>query len=502
MVEYLWHTDDALTYFVAEGEHYFIEIDDTPSDTSQFNIEFESCDYTYAPGITGEVFFDSNDNGVRDLGEMTISGQYLLSDPIGIYAVTNEDGTYSSTVEHLDDGVYEVYPFINEDYWRISSDSLVYTILVDDDFEVRDSLDFGLYPDSLVHEVTPDLTGNFPRCNDTITYWLNVKNTGTYVVSGLIDLELDDSLDYVMADILPDSVVGQHIYWSYEDLFYFDDYSIAVQIGTPDGLDDEVLSTLNVIVDSAEVEVFADSYILEQTIVCAYDPNDKTPTPLGEGEFGYIDPDTESIEYLIRFQNTGTDTAFTVVIKDQLDENLDWNSFIPLTHSHAMNVEMNADGEVSFIFDNIMLPDSNVNEAASHGFVKYRINLKPDLLLGTSIFNTAEIYFDLNPAVITNTTVNTLHVDDVGFEEMINEQQLTVYPNPFNESITIFSAESLNGYSVHIVDVLGQEVYVNNQLNGNKLGIETEFMKQGVYVLLLVDNSSNQTVSTVKLIAR
>jgi hypothetical protein len=42
----------------------------------------------------------------------------------------------------------------------------------------------------------------------------------------------------------------------------------------------------------------------------AYDPNDKQGFPTGFGAKHYIRPGTE-LEYLIRFQNTGTDTAFT-----------------------------------------------------------------------------------------------------------------------------------------------------------------------------------------------
>ena len=129
-----------------------------------------------------------------------------------------------------------------------------------------------------------------------------------------------------------------------------------------------------------------------------------------------------------------------------------------------MNMEMDIDGEVSFIFDNIMLPDSNVNQLASQGFVKYRIDLKPDLPLETAIFNTAHIYFDLNPAVITNTTINTLYIDDSGIDELIKKQQLLVYPNPFSESTTVYFGKDLKNYSIQIVDLSGKQVYYNNEL--------------------------------------
>lgn len=88
---------------------------------------------------------------------------------------------------------------------------------------------------------------------------------------------------------------------------------------------------------------------------------------------------------------------------------MDWGSLEPLAHSHSVEVSINPDGEATFAFNDIMLPDSNVNEAASHGYIKYRIDLIEDLPTGAVIENRADIYFDLNPAILTNTTVNTLY---------------------------------------------------------------------------------------------
>lgn len=492
-------TETVLPMFA--GESVKIVVNDSWDGEAQFSVEFDDCVIDSADlDISGTVYLDLNENGVQDLGEQGIYLASVFSDPSGVLTFTNSLGFYYSPVADLPDGVYEIHPEF--EYWGITSDSLFYTINVDDLYEQRDSLDFGLYPDTLVYEVDVDLIGALPRCNDTINYWINIRNTGSTIASGLVDLELDDSLFYISANILPDSVEGRHVYWNYEDLFYFDNELIILQLATPDGEADTILSNVTVTVDSADIEMFTTTETLEQIVLCAFDPNDKTPSPLGEGEFGYISPETESIEYLIRFQNTGTDTAINVVIKDQLDENLDWYSITPLAHSHYMRVEMDLEGEVSFIFDNIMLPDSNVNVLASQGYVKYRIDLKPGLPLGTSILNTAYIYFDLNPAVITNTTVNTLFLDDSGIDEVIKDHKLLVYPNPFSEITTVYFENDLKDYSVEIVDLLGKQVYANNQLSGNKLEVEARDFKAGMYVLLLIDNKSNEVVSNAKLIVK
>lgn len=494
--------EDGAAWEMVAGEEVYIEIQDTWAGVSSFDIAYDTCEVdSMLLDIQGHVYYDLNNNGVKDLGEMGKFLTPILSDPAGIYTFSGVEGHYYSPVTDLPDGVYEIAPTL-EEYWGISTDSLLYTIIVDPDFEQRDSLDFGLYPDTLIYEISADMNFSNHKCNDTIYYWLDIENTGTIIPSGTIHLELDDSLYFVNADIIPDSIVGQNIYWSYTDLFFGATETIQVEVGAPDGFEDFVTSYLNATIDTAGIEAFSTADTLSQVVTCAYDPNDKTPNPAGFGDMGNIPPTTERIEYLIRFQNTGTDTATNVVIEDQLDENLNWGSLNVLSASHFMELDMDDGGNVSFIFNNIFLPDSNVNMPGSQGYVKYEIDLEEELPIGTSIYNTAEIYFDLNPAIITNTTVNTIYVDDVSVDDLSSEEVLKVYPNPFTESTTIYFTNDLSNYAIQIVDLLGKEVYNDSQLNGNQVEIDGEPLNSGVYVLLLVDKNRKQIVSSTKLIIK
>ena len=135
----------------------------------------------------------------------------------------------------------------------------------------------------------------------------------------------------------------------------------------------------------------------------SFDPNDKQAFPNGIGTEHIIFHDTE-LEYMIRFQNTGTDTAFKVVIRDTLSPFLDPVSVRPGASSHPYTWTLQNTGALKFTFDDIMLPDSNVNEMLSHGFVKFKIKQQPGNLPGTLIHNQAAIYFDFNAPVITNQT--------------------------------------------------------------------------------------------------
>ena len=135
-------------------------------------------------------------------------------------------------------------------------------------------------------------------------------------------------------------------------------------------------------------------------ITGSFDPNDKKVTPAGPISTQFINTG-KYLDYLIRFQNTGTDTAFLVIIKDSLSQNLDINSFRMISTSHRYILNIKENNILEWTFPNIQLPDSNVNEEASHGYIRFRIKPKSTLITGDEIFNDAAIYFDFNAPVIT-----------------------------------------------------------------------------------------------------
>ncbi len=132
-----------------------------------------------------------------------------------------------------------------------------------------------------------------------------------------------------------------------------------------------------------------------------YDPNDKQAFPKGQGNSRWLHP-TSSLEYLIRFQNTGTDTAFLVVIRDTLPVELDPATLRPGASSHPYTCTLRANGVAEFRFDNIMLPDSAANLEGSQGFVQFYIEQKTGNPNWAIIENSAAIYFDFNEPIITN----------------------------------------------------------------------------------------------------
>lgn len=135
----------------------------------------------------------------------------------------------------------------------------------------------------------------------------------------------------------------------------------------------------------------------------SYDPNDKSSYINGLADKDVLGENDE-LEYLIRFQNTGTDTAFTVRIEDVLSTDLDLSSVIPVSASHDYEWFIERDRNLVVTFNDILLVDSTTNEKGSHGFIKFKVDLRdqrPEP--GAIVNNTAAIFFDFNEPIITNT---------------------------------------------------------------------------------------------------
>jgi len=238
-----------------------------------------------------------------------------------------------------------------------------------------------------------------------------------------------------------------------------------------------------------------------QENIGAFDPNDKLAFPEGYGDEHFIEANTD-IEYMIRFQNTGTDTAFNITILDTLSTLLDMSRFQLGASSHP--VELSVQGKdtvvLKFRFANIMLPDSNVNEAASHGFVKFKIAQKQDLENGTLITNDAGIYFDFNPPIQTNEVFHTIGEEFV----TVNTQKvflpnvsLKAYPNPAVEVVN-FKLEGQEFRQIHftLYDLNGRLVR-DEQHQGQTFEFRRNGLTTGIYLYKI--ESDGQIVGAGKL---
>jgi uncharacterized repeat protein (TIGR01451 family) len=239
-------------------------------------------------------------------------------------------------------------------------------------------------------------------------------------------------------------------------------------------------------------------------IVASFDPNDKTAFPSGWTEDHLIEVGTD-LEYLIRFQNTGTDTAFKVVIVDTLSQFLDPSTIRPGAGSHPFTYSLTGQGVAIFTFDNILLPDSTTNEAASHGFVKFSISQKPGNEIGTRIENTAYIYFDYNSAVQTNTVFHTIGepwVQVVSGSLEVSELgvQVAVFPNPFYETATVeLDGWQGRGGTFVLFDMNGRAV-LQKEFIGEKITLERGEIPAGIYFFKI--ENEGKIIGSGKVVVR
>lgn len=239
-----------------------------------------------------------------------------------------------------------------------------------------------------------------------------------------------------------------------------------------------------------------------QENIASYDPNDKSAQPLGYGAQHLLEQNI-AIDYKIRFQNTGTDTAFNIVILDTLSPYLDVSTLKMGASSHSYDWEILSGNVLKVSFPNIMLVDSNANEPLSHGFFRYRIEQQVNNPFGTVINNSASIYFDYNPPIITNTTWHTIGENFVTVDvEKVHQDdaEVRVYPNPFTVSTTI---EVMGGQydelELEVFDLTGRFVKRVKSAN-NKLELNRTELNTGMYIYRL--NSKDVRINTGKLIVK
>jgi Secretion system C-terminal sorting domain len=225
-------------------------------------------------------------------------------------------------------------------------------------------------------------------------------------------------------------------------------------------------------------------------VIGSYDPNDKSAFPVGYGAEHFIRPETP-LQYNIRFQNTGTDTAFLVVLRDTLSPYLDPSTLRVQSASHAYETLLLSGNILQFTFKNILLPDSTTNLEASQGFVSYRIIPQPDLAVGTVINNRAGIYFDFNEPIMTNTTWHTIGGDliSVSVDGAIGENAtVKVWPNPSVGTVYFELPNTVQNGRFTLTDNVGKTV-ANQTISDTTFQFERGQLPQGVYFFTITGST-------------
>lgn len=449
--------------------------------------------------IRGMVFQDLNGNCLLDSSENIIPHTLIDINPGGA-VYTDNNGRYSLVT---DTGSYTVSASSPYLYMDVSCPtSGEHNVSFNTVGQVSGGNDFAI-------EVVPtqDLRASIycgiTRPGFLLNISFTISNDGTIPMDGVAAFELDSNLTFhsvTGSTLSPDSIVDNTLYWSFSSLGMFQSLTFTFMAHVPTmpqiSIGDPISNSVSVMPLNGDITPTNNTSNCSRIIIGAFDPNDKAVTPYGDE--GKITQNDTLMYYRIRFQNTGTDTAFNVVIRDTLDSNLDWSSFKMGTASHDYQVHFEEDDILVFTFNNILLPDSNVNEPGSHGHITYYMEHNGTLAIGAEIKNRAAIYFDFNPPIITNTVVSKIHEPD---EEVSIRNLPTfsaqIYPNP-TENHTIIDAGNTIIQRVAVTDINGKQLYYKERLNSTKHQLNLN-LPSGIY---LVQVYAEEGVVTKKIVVR
>lgn len=423
-------------------------------------VHFPDCGYSK---ITGRV--SESPNVYSPIANVLVrvmeTQDYAFSDSQGFYSITLSDRTYyrPKTVEVASTDFYRAERYVYDTSMYSRENNLYTYKLLSSDLALSSS------------------SGRF-RPGFTTPIFFHITNQGKNTNAGTITIGLDNALTFVSASKTPKSINGNGLTFDIDSLASSSTGTLTVYASLPPSTQLGVaLNTMaSIVAAKPDVNPSNNMTTLTSIVTGSYDPNDIAVTPQGKGQYGYIS-DKDSLHYIIRFQNMGTDTAFTVVVKAKIPNGLDFSSFLMKDASHPYQLSMQHD-TIVWTFPRIKLPHKTINEPGSHGLIRFYIKQKPNNPLNTEIKNKAAIYFDYNAPVITNEVLNTVNngiVTGLALEEM-EQGSAKLYPNP-NDGHFVF--EATEGGVLKIYDALGNAVY--SQVHAGRLTIDVSTLPKGIY---------------------
>lgn len=390
---------------------------------SKLNMYYKKNLYN-SPSVTGQIFQDENSNGIKDAGEKLLLNQNLLKiNPEPVAHVISETEGFQYYV----DAGYYTFKIDTGVCWSLTTPKSAYA------FQITSGnvsgVDFGLKKKSNTVHIKSYLTSSPTRCGFTIPFRISTDNTGCSGSPAKVSLILDKLVSFREASPAPSLISGDTLWWDIAMLEAEGKHNVSfkMEIAGVEFQGDTInMPLISYVFNEDNQLVPSDTFNFTSVINCSYDPNDKLNYP-NRGGKNYTLSD-EELFYVIRFQNTGKDTAFTVELRDTLNANLDLRTLRTIESSHGFSAKYNyADREFRIRFDNILLPDSTTNEAASHGFFAFVVKPFKKSYKKVAVLNKAEIFFDFNPPVKTNSTLNTL-VDYFSCTDSIGPQGQSILP--------------------------------------------------------------------------
>jgi Leucine-rich repeat (LRR) protein len=449
------------------GEFYMV------SGTSTLDFDGDGCDELdpYFPNVSLHV-----SNGSENTS--------FYSDDNGNYVMPIEAGNYTITPQIENSSYFSISPSTISVNLPADTDPLMQNFCLTSNGVFND-LELVLIP---LEEARPGFDAN---------YKLLYKNKGTTTLNGTVNLSFEHN--YMSLLNATPTVTSQNegnLSWDFNNLLPLESREILFTMTLNTPTDDpyplnsgDILSFVSAI-DFSDIDETPEdnSFSLDQIVVNSYDPNDKQCL---QGSSILIENVGSYVHYLIRFENTGTANAMNVVVKDAIDiYKYDLASLIPLNGSHEFYTRINNNNEVEFIFENIDLPFDDAN---NDGFVLFKIRTLDVLIAGDEFSNTAEIYFDYNAAIITNTEVTEVQ-DNLGLDDYSLKSQVKLFPNPISDYFNIELPDNIEIDFLEIFNVSGNAIMKIDESNR----YDVSNLSPGIYILKINTNKGTLNQKLIK----
>jgi len=432
--------------------------------------------------ITGTAYYDSNNNGCDTLDPVLPNLKIKIErDTTHYFNIANNSGNWSIS---LTEGSYWLTPIIpNQEYFIVQPPELIISPNTTSDTVIQN---FCIRPKEPFSQMNISILPLSPpaRPGFNASYKIIFENTGNKIINGTLQFFYEEALlDYISASNTPDQIAAGTIKWNFSNLLPFEKREIIITLNVNKPTDTPAVNAgdkLTFIASTSE-----SNFKLETAVVGSYDPNDKTCL---QGDLVHPDLIGKYVDYIIRFENTGNYAAENVVVKDIIDPKLFDISTLQITaSSHEMFTRMEGN-KVEFIFENIQLPFDDAN---NDGYIAFKIKTLPTLVLGDTLKNLADIYFDYNFPIRTNEAQSK-----VAFPVATNDItiDINIYPNPVRDVLHVDTQEAWN--KAEIYDLNGR-ILRSLSLHGSTIDMSS--LKSGTYFLRFRHGDKTGSVKFVKI---
>jgi uncharacterized repeat protein (TIGR01451 family) len=412
--------------------------------------------------LTGLVYVDSNTNGRHDPGEQPFPLAVSLEENQQ-HQLTTANALTGQFQAYADQGAYDLHLAQVPANYYLTQGSAGYQGSFTGYSQTDSARHFGLAPVLSRQDIRVTLTPYTPARRGIPTiYRAHVENVGTTAIAaGQVSVAIDRTATIIgTSPVAAPGPAGAIRNWNFTNLLPFSalDFDITLNIPLNVALGAPLTSLVSASATTGtDFTPFNNADTLQQVVRGSIDPNDISVnhTVLTAAQIAAEEP----LDYIVRFENIGTDTAFVVVIQDSLPAGLLQLATIEvISQSHNVRWNLSGPGLLTMRFPGIRLPQQSIDAIRSHGFVRFRITPRVTLVPGTRIPNTAHITFDYNAPLRTN-EVATLVQNPNGLVAEATATALSLYPNPATDR-TLLTADlpTAGTVQVRLLDALGREV--------------------------------------------